>query len=317
MIARTGEITKHIYKGLLLLNYIGGSMLKIGDKVSCNGGHSFDPSIGIIKSHKSGLYSVQIQEGKDELHKGKTWNYDKSSLTLLKSAKKAKKVKKAKEVTKQTIPFKVGDRVESKQINLEYTGTITSITDTLVTVKRDDGHYKWFCEVVGKQVATAYGMWDKKSFLTKILDKKAVQPSAFKVGDTVKVTTHNPKHGWGAVSRYEIGTVIRVKSPEEYNVKFPKQSDWNAHISDIELVKPAELIKVDTLQVNHSLLLKGTKQEHKVLAIKNGVVALSDFGEFVTLYTEDELNERYEAIPVLTREQIAQKFEVPCFRLAE
>lgn len=68
--------------------------------------------------------------------------------------------------------FKVGDRVRSRQPSETYEGTLISIDSEMAVVDRD-GYGKWGCKIVGEKIATAYGVWDKKSFLELISSPKS------------------------------------------------------------------------------------------------------------------------------------------------
>lgn len=61
----------------------------------------------------------------------------------------------------------------------------------------------------------------------------------FVVGDEVKVICIHPSHGWGSVSRGQIGTVRRVY-PDFIAVDFVKQRAWNGIPSEFELVTPVK-----------------------------------------------------------------------------
>lgn len=79
--------------------------------------------------------------------------------------------------------FKVGDKVRSRQLGQEYTGEIRKIGSTTVEVFREDRDGIWDCKIVGDRVATAYGMWDGKSFLELLEEegKKTHKPTKFVV----------------------------------------------------------------------------------------------------------------------------------------
>lgn len=64
----------------------------------------------------------------------------------------------------------------------------------------------------------------------------------FVVGDRVKVICAHASHGWGQVSRGDVGTVAEVYVGREklIVVNFRKQKDWHGPPSEFELVKPAE-----------------------------------------------------------------------------
>lgn len=61
--------------------------------------------------------------------------------------------------------IKLGDRVRSRQIGEEYTGTVVNIYDRYAAVRRDDTGRIWYCKVIDGRIATAHVLWDGESFL--------------------------------------------------------------------------------------------------------------------------------------------------------
>jgi hypothetical protein len=63
-------------------------------------------------------------------------------------------------------------------------------------------------------------------------------PRGFKVGDRVRMISHDPAYGRGEVRVGDIGVVAHLQSGGDLTVDFPNQEDWDAHVDDIEHADP-------------------------------------------------------------------------------
>ena len=78
--------------------------------------------------------------------------------------------------SKHPTPFKVGDRVRSRQPDHEYTGVISRIGKETASVK-SERYGEWGCKIVDGRIATADGVWDGESYLEKI-EEEILYPSS-------------------------------------------------------------------------------------------------------------------------------------------
>lgn len=58
----------------------------------------------------------------------------------------------------------------------------------------------------------------------------------FNVGDEVRVVSNPPHHGWGSVTKDEIGIIRETRSPGRYYIDFPRQQNWKGIASDLALI---------------------------------------------------------------------------------
>lgn len=83
------------------------------------------------------------------------------------------------------------------------------------------------------------GSYDEAMFeLFQEATPTTTTPREFKVGDRVRMISHDPAYGRGEVCVGDIGVVAHLQSGGDLVVDFPNQEDWNAHIDDIEHADP-------------------------------------------------------------------------------
>jgi len=171
------------------------------------------------------------------------------------------------------LKFKVGDRVRSRQPREEYTGTIVRMWGDECYVNRDDGKSsEWGCKIVGDNVATAYGVWDGKSYLELIEEKPK-----FKIGDKVRIKL---KGGITATSMSYPGYVGKItkiggKSFDKtvcgycwYMVDNAKDC-WE---NDLELVEEGVTVGIDTGLTSSSVFVDETSTWNYNLSLDGAII---------------------------------------------
>ena len=179
-----------------------------------------------------------ISEERGQIHCGLLLNMDADDYVVLEP------VGESSEKAEEYEP-KVGDLVFITQPTNGYRGKVLRIR----SVDPENNHFPYKMEDHNGNFADIYGKYGfRKATAEEIAEspfagtlpdnggKKEEPKRPFKVGDRVRIIADNPRHGWGGVSKGDIGVVRELGDEGFMSVDFPNQKRWNGYDDEFELV---------------------------------------------------------------------------------
>jgi hypothetical protein len=118
-----------------------------------------------------------------------------------------------------------------------------------IVIINEEGNYKL-------DVDNGKWTWTSEMFESKEVEEIQVAKPviAFKVGDTVKLISNNPKYSFGCVNTGDIGKITEIDPSDDIYVDFPNQTNWTGIASEFELVEEAP--KTEEFQVGDCISFK-------------------------------------------------------------